>query len=74
MIRTKGWEYIKKYYQIKIQKFANDLLLKDEPIEKFEVSRNELKGLRNLLGMIENDIKLLEDDRQKNKSAAPKQG
>lgn len=60
LIRTKGWEYIKKYYQTKIQFFASSLLVEDsKPIAEFEDERRELIGLRKLLGMVENDIEIL---------------
>ena len=61
-VRTKGWEYIKKYYQAKIQNFASSLLIEDKTaISEFEDERRELIGLRKLLGMVENDIKILND-------------
>jgi hypothetical protein len=60
LIRTKGWEYVKTWYQTKVQKLATDLLLNEkEEIAKFEPDRRELIGLRKLLGMIENDLQIL---------------
>ena len=67
-IRTKGWEYIRAYYQAKIQQFASALLLEsDKPILEFENDRRELIGIRNLLGMVENDIKVLHDQIENDK-------
>ena len=69
-VRTKGWEYIKKYYQAKIQNFASSLLVEDtSPIAEFEDERRELIGLRKLLGMVENDIKILNDKIENDKKA-----
>jgi len=61
-VRTKGWEYIRKYYQSRIQQFATSLLIEGEkPIAEFEDERRELIGLRKLLGMVENDMQVLHD-------------
>jgi hypothetical protein len=71
LVRTKGWEFVKKYYQIKVQQFASGLLVQEsKPISEFEGVRRELIGLRKLLGSIDGDIKTLEDDQQKNKAVA----
>jgi hypothetical protein len=62
LIRTKGWEYIKAYYQAKIQNFATSLLIKgDKKIEEFEGERQELIGLRKIFGFVDNDLKTLKD-------------
>jgi hypothetical protein len=59
LIRTKGWGYVKAWYQQKIQRFATSILMGDKkPITEFEDERRELIGLRNLLGMIENDMEV----------------
>jgi len=69
MTRSKGWEFAKAYYQRKIQTFASSLLLNEgKPITEFENERRELIGLRKFLGFIENDIKILEDERTKAKA------
>jgi len=66
MVRGRGWGWVKAFYQAKIQQFANNLLLNDKkPINEFEGERHELIGLRKLMGSIENDIKVVEDDRNK---------
>ena len=62
LIRTKGWEYVKAYYQAKVQQFATSLLIEEKKsISEFENERRELIGLRKLIGLIENDIKILRD-------------
>jgi hypothetical protein len=62
LIQCKGWEYVKAYYQSKVQTFATALLIQDQKsIVEFENERRELIGLRKLLGMIENEIKILQD-------------
>lgn len=73
LIKEKGWEYIKSYFQSKIQAFANSLLVEDnKQISDFENERREIIGLKKLLGFIDNDIKILEDDRQKVAASAKK--
>jgi len=71
MVRGRGWEWVKKYYQSKVQVFASNLLLNEKKkIEEFEGERHELIGIKKLLGSIENDIKAVEDEQ--NKSVAKK--
>lgn len=70
LIRTKGWGYVKAWYQNKVQGFATNLLLDEKKaIGEFEGERRELIGLRKLLGSIENDIKNLKDTVEKEKNA-----
>jgi len=66
MVRSRGWEWVKKFYQSKVQVFATNLLLNDKkPINEFEGERHELIGIKKLLGSIENDIKTVEDEQNK---------
>lgn len=65
LIRTKGWEYVKAFYQNKMQALANNLMLSADPITKFEGERQELVGIRKLLAFIDSDIKALEEFRKK---------
>jgi hypothetical protein len=72
LIRTRGWSFIKAWYQNKIQRFATSLLLSDkEAIETFEEERRELIGLRKIMGMIDSDIQVLHDkiDKEKREKA-----
>jgi hypothetical protein len=69
LIRTRGWGFIKAWYQNKIQHFATSLLLQDkEAIATFENERRELIGLRKIMGMIDNDIQVLHDKIEKDKN------
>jgi hypothetical protein len=65
LTHEEGWEYIQAFYQNKIQAFTNGLLLTDEPIEKFEAERNEIKGIRKLFGSIQDDIDTLHHENSK---------
>ena len=70
LIKTKGWESIKAWYQAKIQQFASSLLINEKKdILEFERERRELMGLRKLLGFVENDIKTLHDKIENDKKA-----
>lgn len=72
LIRTKGWGFVKAWYQAKIQQFASSLLIEgNKNIEEFEKERRELMGIRALLGWIENDIKTLEDKIENDKKTRP---
>jgi len=68
LVRTKGWEYVKSFYQNRVQALANGLLLSDEPITKFEAERQELMGIRKLLSYIDSDLTILADFRKKNEA------
>lgn len=73
LIRTKGWDYIKLWYQGKVQVLASALLLQEEKsIDEFEPERRELIGLRKLLGMVDGDIKALNDYNEKAKKSTKK--
>lgn len=77
MIRTKGWEFVKKFYENKIQSFVTGMIISEEKdIAEFEPERREIIGLRKLLGSVDNDIKNLEENRDKEKGdggSAPQQ-
>lgn len=73
MVKSRGWEWVKKYFQARVQGLANGLLLEDKkPITDFDNERRELIGLRKLIGSIDSDIKTVENDRQKNKPVTKK--
>lgn len=59
LVRTKGWEHIQARYQSKLSMFVTDLLNSDEPISTFEAQRNELKGMKTLLGFVDSDLQAL---------------
>ena len=63
MVRTKGWEFVKKYYEARIKSLVTSMLVNDQPITDFENERRELIGIRNLFGFIEGDLKTLEDEK-----------
>lgn len=70
LIRTRGWGYIKAWYQNRIQQLASALLLDDKKdISTFENDRRELIGLRKIIGMIDNDIQVLHEKIEKDKYA-----
>jgi very-short-patch-repair endonuclease len=69
LIRSRGWEHIKNYYQNAVQKFATNILLQEEKsIVEFEGERHELIGLRKLIGMIDSDIETSRKENEKNKN------
>lgn len=68
MVRSKGWELILAYYQNKVQKLSNDMLILDEAdITTFELQRREIIGIKKLLKDVDSSIKTLRDDREQNK-------
>jgi hypothetical protein len=72
LIRSEGWKFVKAYFESRVQTLATHLLVEDKPISEYESERWELVGLRKLLGYIDNDIKVLEDDHKKDTGVAEK--
>lgn len=68
MIRTKGWEYIKAYYQQSLADFINSIMVQGRPITEFEDARNQLIGLKSLLGYIDGSIQTLNKEAKKEKN------
>lgn len=57
LVRSRGWELIKAYYQNRIASFTSGLLIADKrEIEEFEKERREIIGIRKLLGHIDESI------------------
>lgn len=65
MVHTKGWEYITSYYQNKLQVFASRLLNEDKPITEYEAERNELKGIKKIVGEVSSTLEFLNIERKK---------
>jgi hypothetical protein len=66
LIHQEGWSDIRNFYSNKVQAFANGLLLNEKaPIADFEAERQRLIGIREMLGMIDNDITVLVEFRKK---------
>jgi hypothetical protein len=65
MIRTKGWEYLKAYYQAEVQGLATGLLVSEHPIVEFENKRREIIGIRKLMSLVDSDLNMLANFRKK---------
>lgn len=65
LVRTKGWDFVKAYYQTKVQGLATMILTSDKPMEEFESERQQVIGLRNLIGFIDDALNFLNDERKK---------
>lgn len=72
LTRSKGWGFVKAYFENRVKALATSLLVEEKPIVDFENERRELVGLRKLLGFIENDIKTLEDEHKKDTGVTEK--
>lgn len=65
LVRTKGWDFVKANYQTKVQGLATMILTSDKPMEEFESERQQVIGLRNLIGFIDDALNFLNDERKK---------
>jgi len=73
LVRTKGWEYITAWFQNQVQHFATELLIDDKKdMKEFDGKRRELMGVRKLIGMINGDIKTLQDHNEKARKSTKK--
>lgn len=63
---SKGFEYIKAYYQNSLANFVNDVFNSEStPLEKFEDKRHEILGLKKLIAKINGDMDFLKNERSK---------
>ena len=62
---TEGWGYIKAYIENAIQSFATKAI-KDgfTSFDEYQLERGKVLGLNSLLANIENDLRILNDQRQ----------
>lgn len=68
--RSKGWTFVKLYFEERVRNLSTRLLVEDKPIIEYEKERMELVGLRKLFSFIANDIKTLEDANKKDTGTA----
>lgn len=66
LVRTRGWEFVKKYYEARLKALVTALIVNENPITEYDNERRELVGIRKLFGYIESDLHTL-DEQQKSK-------
>lgn len=68
MVKSKGWEFAKTWYQTQLASFVNSVMGDDtKSIGEFERARQQLMGFKRFLSHVEGAIKILEDERKTNK-------
>jgi hypothetical protein len=72
LTRSRGWRFVKMYFENEVKAFTTSLLVEDKPIESYANKRSELNGIRKLFGFIDHDIKFLENEHTKDTGAAEK--
>ena len=66
MVKTKGWEFAKLWYQSMLGDFINQIMNQDtRPISDFESPRQQLVGFKKFMAHIDGALKTLEDERAK---------
>jgi hypothetical protein len=59
LVRTKGWDYILTYIQNRLTLFTNTALGEGfKSMEQYQEHRGEVNGLRNLLGEVEETLRV----------------
>ena len=61
IVGTDGWKVITAYYEAQVKSFASQILTGDELIDMFEEKRWEIKGMRKLLGYVEECTKSIKE-------------
>ena len=59
MVGTKGWEWLMANYQTRVQVFTTNVLTSDQPIETYENERQQIIGVKNLIGDVQSDLETL---------------
>ena len=68
MVNAKGWEWLKKYAETKIQSFANEAILSGyKSLEEYNLARGKVLGIRELLSEVTSALDHLEKYREENK-------
>lgn len=62
IINTDGWKVVMAYYEAQVKAFASQVLVGSEKIEFFENPRQEIKGMRKLLGYVDECTKALKNE------------
>lgn len=69
MSKTDGWKYIVSFYEDQIRNFANRILSqKDTPISDFEGARNQIIGMKMIVQLVSDDLKLIKDERERQRN------
>lgn len=63
-VSTRGWEFVKSYYEQKVKALATGIIVSDSPIQDFEAERNEIKGIRKLMSEIDERLRKLREAEQ----------
>lgn len=72
LIRTKGWDFILARYKNELAGFVNELITSEEPIGAFEAKRQRLKGLKVIIGEVDNDLRVLAEYRKNENNSGSK--
>lgn len=64
MTRTKGWEWVLANFKTRVQVFTTNVLTSDQPIEKFEKERQQIIGIKAVIGDVQSDLEALERHRK----------
>jgi hypothetical protein len=70
LINQEGWKDLVSYYESSVKALASDLLTSDKPIGDFEAIREQIRGMRKLLGYVDEHLQVLNkfrEDEQKNR-------
>ncbi len=66
LLKQKGWEFVQNYYEAKVKDFATNILTAEElDITKFDKERQQIIGIKKLLGEISSVIENANREREK---------
>jgi hypothetical protein len=66
MMSSESWSYVKAFIEIRIKVFANRAIKEGfKDFSEYQLERGKVLGLSELLSDIENDLRILNEQRQK---------
>jgi len=66
-----GWQDVLNYYEAQIKVFANDLLLSDKPTAEYDQVRQQIKGMRKIIGFVDEHLQTLRMFRENEQTKRP---
>ena len=71
LTNQEGWQDVLNYYEAQIKVFANDLLLSDKPTAEYDQVRQQIKGMRKIIGFVDEHLQILRKFREDEQTRRP---
>ena len=71
LVNQDGWQDVLNYYEAQIKLFANDILLSDKPTIEYDQVRQQIKGMRKIIGFVNEHLDTLRMFRENEQTKRP---